>query len=135
MKSAVIIGDVESGKLKKAKGKNLVKPTRKEKVDEVLPFRTEKGDVTSYTSNFIVSADPTPMKKVVAKPKYDSVLDSAWAIHESIKIVQEEPEPEVELVLPSMKSPPVPTSREIVVRSPSPEPEVSTNLTLVFISP
>lgn len=67
---------------KKPVPKNAVKPIKKP--TSPLKFRTEKGDVTNYTTKFV----PTPQleRKVIAptKPKYDSVLDSAWTQLETI---------------------------------------------------
>ncbi|KAJ3262661.1 hypothetical protein HK103_000190 [Boothiomyces macroporosus] len=85
-------------------------PIAKKKTASPLPFRTEIGEYTTNTTTY-VSKNPVPktaphppMRKptapVPAKPKYDSVLDSAWERHESISqsepVVDPEPEPIIE---------------------------------------
>ncbi|KAJ3272088.1 hypothetical protein HDV01_005953 [Terramyces sp. JEL0728] len=88
----------------------------KKKTASPLPFRTEIGEYTTNTATFIsknpVKSTPhPPMRKpaapIPAKPKYDSVLDSAWERHESI----------------SQTEPVVPEPQPIIEESNVPEPD------------
>ncbi|KAJ3318392.1 hypothetical protein HDV06_003077 [Boothiomyces sp. JEL0866] len=92
----------------------------KKKTSSPLPFRTEIGEYTTNTTTYVSKTPPVkptphpPMRKpsapVVTKPKYDSVLDSAWERHESISqsepVVNLDPEPLIEQP-PEPERPPV----------------------------
>jgi hypothetical protein len=95
-----------------------------------LPFRTEKGEVTNYTSNFKVAQKAPAVKQAKPvpppKPAYDSFLDSAW---ERLDTIKSKP---VEEFKPKTTKP-APAFQENVraVRSPSPE-IVETSLMIVY---
>lgn len=65
-----------------AKSVTATVPGKKRTIDHMTPFRTEKGDITKTTSKFtaqeFVKVEKVQPKPQVVKPKYDSVLDSAW---------------------------------------------------------
>jgi hypothetical protein len=88
-----------------------------------LPFRTEKGEVTNYVSNFKVAQKAPTVKQAKPapppKPAYDSFLDLAWERLDTIKSKPvEEVKPKAE---PPKPTPVVQEKVKTVVRSPSPE--------------
>ena len=89
-----------------------------------MPFRTEIGEVTNYTSNFKVAQKaPAPAKQAKPapppKPQYDSFLDMAWERLDTIKakpveeVKRDKPKPSTSVA-----------EKPTFVRSPSPEEEV-----------
>jgi hypothetical protein len=88
-----------------------------------LPFRTEKGEVTNYVSNFKVAQKAPAVKQAKPapppKPAYDSFLDLAWERLDTIKSKPaEEAKPKSE---PPKPAPAVQEKVKTSVRSPSPE--------------
>jgi hypothetical protein len=93
----------------------LSNPKEKKKIASPLPFRTEVGDTTNYTNKFKALPQVKKHVPVVQKPKYDSVLDSAWDDLETLQ----KPDPTPEIQKDDKKELPKP------LNDLKPEPEIS----------